>query len=360
MNRTTSVASIGLALTLATACGGVQGVQGGSGGSTTFQLANPNAPADSSTRIIDWWSEQVEESVPDAVNFEQKTAGSLLPGPEVREGVGEGRAAGGQLIPSYHPAEMPLSNVTSVPVPYDTEVIAKAFFKLIQENEQVAAEYSDAGLEPLFIGPTSTWMLATRQPVTSPDQLQGLKLRLLPPAVDAYTQFGVEPVFVASDEMYESLERGVIDGVSSVINVLYTNGVHEVAPNFTIDGIGNYTVWVFVMNKDQFDSLDDSVKQAMTEAAGEATEAGSAIVSEVETEACEGILAEGGTITSFSEENQERVRTAAEVLVETWYSTAEEAGAERANLESIWDEYNRYLEEFESTSTYESGVEPCL
>jgi TRAP-type transport system periplasmic protein len=361
MNRTRSVASLGIVLTLATACGGVEGVQGGgSGGSTNLQLANPNPPTDSTAQIIDWWSAQVEEAVPDDVDIEQKYSGSLLPGPEVRTGVGEGRAAGGQLIPSYHQAEMPLSNITSVPVPYDSEVIAKAFYKLITENEAVGAEYSDAGLEPLFVGPTGTWLMATKNPVTSPEQLRGLKIRLLPPVVPAYEQFGVEPVFVAADEMYESLERGVIDGVSSVINVLYSVGVQEVAPNFAIDGIGNYTIWVFVMNKDEFDGLDDSVKEAMTEAAGKATEEGSSIVSAVEKEACEGILAGGGTITSFAEEDQDLVRTAADDLVNTWYTVAEEAGHQRADLESIWDEYNEYLEEFEPTSTYESGVEPCL
>jgi TRAP-type transport system periplasmic protein len=367
MKRTPRLTCAGLTLAALalTACGGVEGAAGsasGSGGGegALLQFANPNAPTDSTARLIDWWGEEVVSQVPDEVRIEQKYSGSLLPGAEVRAGVSEGRAAGGQLIPAYHQAEMPLSNLTSVPVPYDSEVIAKAFQKLIAENDQVAAEYSEAGLEPLFVGPTGTWLLATKDPVTDLDQLKGKKIRLLPPAVPAYEQFGVEPVFVSSEEIYESLERGVLDGVSSVINVLHSVGVQEVAPNFVIDGIGNYTIWVMVMGTETFESLDPAVQEAMTKTSAEALEHGTSIITEVETEACQGIVKAGGRIAALDEDDQDEMREAATRLVDTWYAGAEEAGHERADLESIWDEYNRYLEEFEPTSTYESGVEPCL
>jgi TRAP-type C4-dicarboxylate transport system substrate-binding protein len=363
--RPNALATVGLsvaALTLLSACGGVENSSAGSGGSggTSLQMANPNPPSDSTAQLIDWWAEEVDAAAPDAVNIEQKSSGSLLAGPDMLAGVGDGRAAGGQLIPAYYPTEMPLANITSVPVQYDSETIAKAYWKLIQENDQVAAEYSDAGLAPLFVGPTGHFMIANSEPVTDLDDLQGAKIRMIPPMAPAYEELGVEPVFVSSEELYESVERGVLDGAISVLNVLHSTGLQEVAPHFVIDGLGDATIWVMVMNQDQFDALDSEVQDAMTEVSSKATEEGSKFVTDAEAAACQAILDEGGTFTALPEDDQAQVAKAAEGLVEGWFTGAEDAGFERADLEAIWDEYNSYLEEMAPTSTAESGIESCL
>jgi TRAP-type C4-dicarboxylate transport system substrate-binding protein len=360
--RSRTLASVGLsvaALTLASACGGVENSEGGSR-AKSLQLANNNPPSDSTSKAMDWWIEEVEAAVPGEVDMDQKYSGSLLAGPDMRAGLSEGRAAGGQLIPAYYPTEMSLTNVASVPVPYDSQVIAKATQKLIAENETVAAEYSAAGLEPLYVGTTGTFMIATPEDVTDLDDLDGLAIRMIPTLADAYKQLGVEPVFVDAAELYESLERGVIDGAMSVLPVLHSSGLQEVAPNFVIDGVGNMTIWVFAMGTDTFEALDESVQDAMREVSTRTTEQTSVFVTESEVEACKGVIEDGGKFTVLDDDDQATVREAAEVLVESWYTTAEEAGYERAELEAIWEEYNRYLEEFEPTSTAKSGLESCL
>lgn len=342
-----------IVLGLSSACSGVADE------GQALQLANPNPPGDSSSHMMDWWSEEVEAKV-SGVEIDQKYSGSLLAGDETRAGIGDGRAAGGQVIPAYHPSEMPLSNISGVPVPYDTEVISKAFWKLIQENEQVAAEFGDAGLEPMFIGPLAAWLLATKQGVTRVKDLEGLSIRLLPAVVPAYETFGVEPSFVASDELYESLERGVIDGVSSTITNHNGVGVQEVAPHFTVEGLGNHTVWVFALNKELLESLDEETQAAMREVAGRATEEGSAIVHDAEVQACQAMQADGATFSEYQPEDLREIEAAASDLVNSWYALVEKAGYERSEAEAIWDEYNSYLEEFEPTSTFRSGVEKCL
>lgn len=353
--------AIGLAVGTVTSLAACGGAASDESGSTTLRFANVLPPDDAISETIDWWMEDAAERSDDAVKFDHKYSGALIAGAEMYAGLGDGRAQGGMIVPGYHPAELPLVNISQVPVPYDAETRAKALQKLIEENETVAAEFGEAGITPMFVTMVAApWGYATKEKVDSLDDMKGQRVRMLPNMAPAYQTFGVEPVFISSEEVYESIERGVIDGATQPFDAWHSTGVYEVAPHMVIHGIGAFGAGVVAMNTAAYEELDEDTRAALEEAAEASYAESSAIFATREAKACDEVLESGGSVTSLSDSEIAEFEDAMGTeLVDLWYDAAEKAGHDRVEAEAIWDEFNQHLEEFAPDSTYESGLEAC-
>lgn len=349
-----AVAAAGLVLA---GCGAAQ--SGAATGSTTIRFANVLPPDDAISETIDWWMDEVGERTDGSVGFDHNYSGSLISGGEMYAGLADGRAQAGMIVPGYHPAELPLFNIAQVPVPFDAETRALALQRLLEENEDVRAEFTEAGITPLFVTMVAApWGYASSEPAESLEDMAGQRIRMLPNVAPAYEEFGVEPVAISSDEIYESIERGVIDGASQPFDTWHSTSVYEVAPYMVIHGIGAYGAGLVAVNSGVFESLDDSTRTALEETARETFQESSKIFAEREAHACEEVLAAGAVVTRLSDADIEEFRSVAQrELVDLWYEAAERAGHDRAVLEGIWAEYNDYLAELAPDSSYESGLE---
>jgi len=81
--------------------------------------------------------------------------------------------------------------------------------------------------------------LILREKITSLADLKGKKIRAYGVATDVIESFGGIAVPMAAGEVYQALERGVLDGVYGfdfVTAVAYK--LHEIAPNFHDIGDG--------------------------------------------------------------------------------------------------------------------------
>ena len=67
-------------------------------------------------------------------------------------------------------------------------------------------------------------IMTTERAVESIDDLRGLKIRTMesPPHLDAFTAFGASPLPMAYNELYTSLETGVIDGAEAANSNYYS------------------------------------------------------------------------------------------------------------------------------------------
>lgn len=357
--RTSSaLASLAVGALLLSGCSGVAS----EGETTQVRFASMLPPDDAISQTIDAWMDDVVERTDDAVEFQHQYSGALLPGDEMLAGVGDRRADGGYVVPAYHPAELPLLNLAMVPVPFDSQTRARALQALIEENDAVAAELEDAGVHPVFFTMVaSPWGLATREPVTDLEQLEGMRLRLLPGVTTPYEELGAEAVFISQEEQYESIQRGVVDGTLQPFDAWRATGIYEVAPHMLIHGIGAFGAGVVTMNAEEWESLDDDVKEAMEASAAESFTSSAEIFATEEAATCETIKAEGATVTSLDEEQVAAFQEAiGDSLVGVWRDAATGSGVAEETLDEVWAAYEGYLEEFAPDSTYESGMQACL
>lgn len=101
------------------------------------------------------------------------------------------------------------------------------------------------------------------------EKLDGKLVRSIGPLVSLMIEtWGGEPVFVAPKEVFQSAERGVVDGINMGVATYSSWKLWDVMPHMVNANLfyGNI---IYMMNKDKFDALTPGEQTALTQAAAE-------------------------------------------------------------------------------------------
>ncbi|MEQ8966454.1 MAG: TRAP transporter substrate-binding protein DctP [Azospirillaceae bacterium] len=136
--------------------------------------------------------------------------------------------------------------------------------------EFIRPEAAEVGLVPLFNSNYSydqEWWF--EEPIDDIGALDGLQVRSIGPLVSMMIEtWGGSPVFVAPKEVFQSAERGVVDGINMGVATYSSWQLWDVMP-YMVNGSLFYGNIQYMMNKSKFDSLAPEEKTALTEAAHE-------------------------------------------------------------------------------------------
>lgn len=307
-----------------------------------------------------WWAEQVEERTNGRVTVEFFHSGALLDATDTLPGIGDGRADMGYTVHFYHPGELPLSTVAELPfMVSNPQVQTRAFTKLYQENEDFQAEWEAFGVHVLHFNPSGVIILGSKDQVTSIDQVSGKQVRAVGYAAEALQERGANPVAMPAPDIYESMQRGLIDAYSSFpFEVISALQLQEVAPYVVDLGLGNYIITAAAINMELWNSMPADIQQILTELSAELTDSAVwDIYSEVEGEVCDAIEEAGGEVSVLPEDEVEAWRKdIADQFVEQWI---EDNGGAGSDAEAFFNDYRAAIEEFEASADFESGVRTC-
>jgi TRAP-type C4-dicarboxylate transport system substrate-binding protein len=206
-----------LALCVLSGCAGSPGTTdsaGEFGQHVTLTFGHPYPPTDPiQIRVWEPWVQQVRERTNGTVNIEIHAGGALGPAPSIYELVAAGAQDIGWTMPGYTPGRFPITQVIEAPFMFEnarqaTEVAAK----LWEEFAEFRAEYRD--VQVLAIWAMDTGDLFTRQKaVRTLKDIAGLTIRAPSPLQSqALEAMGARPVTLPGPDIYDAVERGVIDG----------------------------------------------------------------------------------------------------------------------------------------------------
>lgn len=113
-------------------------------------------------------------------------------------------------------------------------------------------------------------MVANRD-VQSLDDVQGLKLRMHPDklAHAIWTHLGAEVKTLAWTDVYQSIDKGIVEAVNSPIALVESMRFYEVGPH-VVRHDEYYQSIGFMMNKEAYDALSDEQRDALLQAYDEA------------------------------------------------------------------------------------------
>jgi tripartite ATP-independent transporter DctP family solute receptor len=200
----------------------------------------------------------------------------------------------------------PKFNVISVPYLFDD---------LTQFREFLNGELGDELLESLNelgIKGLGFWTRSFRQitnsvrPITSPDDLKGLKLRVPnnPIYVDFFKETGAAPTPMAFGEVYNALQLKTIDGQENPVDVPASAKFYEVQKYLSItnhmaDG------WVVAINPDKFAQLSEEQQQILIDVTREMQEWKIQYDKESDNAAIETMKEKGMEVNEISAEAQQ-------------------------------------------------------
>lgn len=260
-----AVAAIG-ALSLS-ACG--SGVTANGGDGDTYTLTGVTAaPAGSpSEAITEWFVEEVEKRSDGRLVVDMAATGTQCDAAEVVVCVQDGRADLGVSVPDYTPQLFPDAAVVGLPfLGLDHGAVTEALAKTHEEHEGAQQLYEDHGLTYISEWPVGRLLFGTKQALESADGLEGQKMRLSNPLIMRAGEIaGANNVSLTAAETYESIERGVADGVGFSLDGAVSFNLAELLPYWSDPGTGHYSSFAMWINSDTYQGLPEDLQAVVEE-----------------------------------------------------------------------------------------------
>jgi len=162
--------------------------------------------------------------------------------------------------PGFTGALIPEAQVFFVPylLPQDEDKLVEFFRTSKTINELFPPLYEEQGLELLVMYPEGEVMMTTQEPVTSPEDLNEVKVRVMtnPLLVESYKAFGATPTPLPWGEVYGALQTGIIQGQENPAFFIESTKMYEVTDHITRIGHNNFTT-ALMANLDFYEGLSE-------------------------------------------------------------------------------------------------------
>ncbi len=338
--------------------------------SDSIELVFATGESETSPNVapVQWFMEEVTKRTDGKVTWKTHYAGSLLPSTEIGAGVKDGRIDAGLLTAPYDLANYPLYNVGYVPFPETNTVgAARALHRMYEENDAIKAEAERNNAEfMIHIGSANASTVVAKKPIETLDDLKGFKVRVIGSLAPALAIGGANPMAIPVEEAFESIERGVIDGIAgAAIAGLVAYSVPQIAPETYVLPTGYYGGALgMILSKKVWDSLPDDVREVMKNVQADHYETMPEVSMEREAEACDALIEMGGTVDWFPADPSERaawVKDIANAPFEDWHKSAVRAGASAADASSVEADFKKFAaEEAAAATDFVPGEEACI
>jgi TRAP-type mannitol/chloroaromatic compound transport system substrate-binding protein len=212
---------------------------------------------------IKWIEDRIEVASAGSVRMKVYEPGKLVAPFEILESVSKGKVNAGYSISGYWEGKIPGSSIFST-LPFGPETgefLAWIWYgngrKLYQKMYDEAG-YNVHVIPCGIIAPeTSGWF---KEPITSLDDLKGLKMRFYGLGGKAMQKLGVSVSLLPGGEIFPALEKGAIDGTEFSMPAIDARlGFYKVVKNNYFPGWHQQaTLFELLINKDVWNGMNES------------------------------------------------------------------------------------------------------
>lgn len=257
------------------------------------------------------------------------------------------------FVTGYTPGRFVLSEIGEMSwVGSDPSVFGPVFWDIYQEYIEPLGEFDGVKVMTL-ISNAPGHIVTIEKEIETIEDLKGLKLRSAGPYATAMLEaVGGVPILKSSNEAYEMMSTGVIDGSLSqpetVINMNMLNlaSYYTIIPgglfSATLGTIMNEDSWARISPEDQEAIWAISGRELAQETADDFSQAGAKAMEQMTS-------AEGLTVQTISDDMLAQLKEATRPLEEDWAERAREKGME--NPLEVLAEFRRRVAKAESQAT---------
>ena len=229
-------------------------------------------PAVSGThkQLYQVWADTVEKESGGRIRVEVYPSSTLAKPPAQYEAVRSRIADVTATVQGYTANRFPLTQVVELPGIVRDAAHGSCIIQSLYDEGLISDEYRDT--RPLFLFTHGPGHIHTREKlVRQPADFAGLRIRR-PTAVVGHLldELGAQPVGMPAPQSYQSMQRGVIDGVTLPWEAALGFRINELARKHTEVG-GLYTLsFVVTMNRDVYDDLPPDLRKVIDDNSGSA------------------------------------------------------------------------------------------
>lgn len=323
-----------LSLLIFTACSNSSetGGSSSSGESLKFKMGHMNSPDHvQDTKSMTPFSKEAAELTDNRVTFQIYPGGALGGAKETYDNISTGIMDAGWGLQGYNAGKFPVHSVLQLPFltggnGAELSIVAQ---KLYDEFPEIQEEYSDVKL--LWVHAADPYAIMTKgKEVKSFEDVKGLKLRT--PSVEAgkmIESWGATPVSLPAPDIYDAMQKGVIDGGVLPIAAIKDFNLFDVV-DYVALGDFNTSLYYVSMNKNSWNKISPEDQKLLEESllGVPMAERSGAAFDEQKVEA-EKQAKEGGTkFITLPEEELKKFKDVSKVVTEEWLSEMKKKGVD--------------------------------
>jgi len=257
------------------------------------------APAKQS-KITQEFSQELEARSGGRIKVQFLAGGSLLTGPAMYKGIETGITDIGYSHVYYTPGRMPVCELIGLPLGTPTGWVGAHmgydFYQKFKPKEF-------GGTKVLAIHGNAPSMIITKKPIEKLEDMKGVSIRAPGLVSDIIKALGGTPTPTPMIEVYDSIAKGVNDGVWAPYETLRTFRFAEVAKYVTVCWqIGSVFPFYLAMNKNSYNRLPKDLQQLVDVMSGEYQERYALMWNEIELEGKAFSLEKGVKYIELSDE----------------------------------------------------------
>jgi TRAP-type transport system periplasmic protein len=226
-----------------------------------IKLTYANFPPSSTFPCVQMerWAKEVEKRTNGEVKIKTFPGGTLLAAKNIFDGVISGTTDIGNFAMSYQPGRFPVSEAVDLPLGFkNSKVASLVLYDLLEKYKP--KEFQKVKILTVFTCPPADLM--TSRPVKSLKDLKGMELRVSGTGVEMIKALGAIPVAMPQSETPEAIQKGVVKGIVSSLEVLKDLNYSAYCP-YATDANLFVVSFAVVMNMDKWNALSPKAKKVM-------------------------------------------------------------------------------------------------
>ncbi len=279
-----------------------------------------------------WFCDEIKNRTGGRVDISYYGGGTLLNPVKMYDGVLTGIADIGFSHIDYTRGRFPVMEVFDLPLGFPSGWIATQVSTEFY-NKYKPSEWKD--VHTFYVTTSGPCVLhLVSKPVRTLEELQGLKIRAVGIMSDVIKSLGGLPVPLQMPDVYDSLRRGVIDGVTVDLSTLKYWKFAEVEKFVTADWqLGTGYTFYWVINKNKWDALPPDIQKVFDEVSAEAREKQAMLWNQMDIEGRDLFISVGGEIIPLSDAEAAKWIKAVQPVIGEYKKSMVSKGFKEAEVE---------------------------
>jgi TRAP-type transport system periplasmic protein len=291
----------------------------------TLRYSNFFPAPHKNSMLAEEWCKEIEKRTNGKVKFNYFPGATLTPAAQTYDSVEKGIADVGLSVLGYTMGKFPLTEVTDLPLGSQSGYLAtkmnNAYYQKFKPKEF-------DGTQVMFLSGHGPGLLQTaKKPVSKLEDVKGLKIRGTGLSAKIIQHLGGAPVGMPMTETYDSISKGVAEGVLCPFEAMKGWKLGEVCNFTTLNYGASYSTDFFVvMNKAKWNALPADVKQIIQKINEEWIEKQGKVWDDIDKEGRELMSQPGKKITALSKEEDARWAAAVRPILDEYVAQAKAKG----------------------------------
>jgi len=243
--------------------------------------------------------------------------GSTLVKPnQAYSGVVKGIADMALSVFAYTRGRFPVMSAVDLPMGYPSGMVAS---RVAAEFGRIVNPKELQDVKVIYLHAHGPAMLQTKKPVRNLEDLKGMKIRAPGAVTEVLEVLGAIPVPMPMSESYEALQKGVVEGILSPVEVQKGWKLAEVTGNITNSQCIGYTnVEYVVMNLKKWKSLPEDVKKIFENLGPKWTDKHGKVWDSIDEEGIAYAKAQGSSFIELPEEEKAKWKKAVQPIIDKY------------------------------------------